>query len=53
VHHLHIWSLSTTENVLTAHVTVNAHLDFNDKLAVVRDIKHQLKHAGIQHSTIE
>ncbi|MBD0351258.1 MAG: cation transporter, partial [Flavisolibacter sp.] len=25
----------------------------NDKLAVVRDIKHQLKHAGIQHSTIE
>ncbi|MDQ3845376.1 MAG: cation diffusion facilitator family transporter [Bacteroidota bacterium] len=53
VHHLHIWSLSTTENALTAHVAVNDHLDFNDKLAVVRDIKHQLKHAGIQHSTIE
>ncbi len=53
VQHLHIWSLSTTENALTAHVTIDNKLSFEEKLEVVKEIKHELKHHNIQHSTIE
>jgi len=53
VHHIHIWALSTTENALTAHAVINHSLPFEKKLEVVKEIKHQLEHHNIQHSTIE
>lgn len=53
VHHVHIWALSTTENALTAHIAVAESLSFEEKLAVVRRVKHELLHHNIQHSTIE
>ena len=53
VEHVHIWPLSTTENALTAHVTLNEELSFDSKLKVIEDIKHQLLHHNIHHSTIE
>ncbi len=53
VHHVHVWAMSTTENALTAHVAVNSELSFNEKLNVVHEIKHELHHQNIQHSTIE
>jgi cobalt-zinc-cadmium efflux system protein len=53
VHHVHIWALSTTENALTAHIVVAECLSFEEKLAVVRRVKHELLHHHIQHSTIE
>jgi len=53
VHHVHVWSLSTTENALTAHVVIDEQLTFEEKLQVVREIKHQLEHENIHHSTIE
>lgn len=53
VHHVHIWALSTTENALTAHVSLNEDLNFNEKMSTVKDLKHELMHHQIQHSTIE
>ena len=53
VEHVHVWSLSTTENALTAHVTVDDKLTFEEKLSVVKHIKHELEHSTIHHSTIE
>ena len=53
VEHVHVWPLSTTENALTAHVTINENLSFDEKLNVIEDIRHELLHHNIHHSTIE
>jgi cobalt-zinc-cadmium efflux system protein len=53
VNHVHIWSLSTTENALTAHVIVNESLSFEEKLRVIETVKHELQHHSIHHSTLE
>lgn len=53
VHHVHVWSLSTTENPLTAHVVIDEQLLFEKKLLVIGEIKHELEHYNIHHSTIE
>ena len=53
VHHVHVWSISTTENALTAHVVIDEQLPFEEKLRVIAEIKHQLAHHDIHHSTLE
>jgi cobalt-zinc-cadmium efflux system protein len=53
VHHVHIWPISTTENALTAHVIIDDNLGFDEKLRVIRKLKHELSHHQIHHSTIE
>jgi len=53
VHHIHVWALSTTENALTAHVSLNEALSFNEKMKLVQNLKHELMHHHIHHSTIE
>lgn len=53
VHHIHIWPLSTTENALTAHIKINDSLAFDQKMIVIRNLRHSLEHQNIQHSTIE
>ncbi len=52
-HHIHIWALSTTENALTAHICINETLDFDEKMKLVQNLKHELMHNKIHHSTIE
>lgn len=53
VYHVHAWSISTTENALTAHVVIDETLPFSEKINVIQTIKHELEHHNIQHSTIE
>jgi len=53
VRHVHIWSLSTTENALTAQISVDDRLPFAEKIKVVNNLKHELEHHNIHHSTIE
>ena len=53
VYHVHVWSISTTENALTAHVVVDEQLPFDQKLQIIEKIKHELQHHNIHHSTIE
>ena len=53
LHHMHIWAMSTTENALTTHLVLDDKLDFDKKMKVVHEIKHQLLHNNIHHATIE
>lgn len=53
VHHVHIWAISTTENSLTAHVLLEENLNFEQKMMAIKEIKHELQHCNIHHSTIE
>ncbi len=53
LHHLHIWAISTTENALTAHVRLNEALNFEEKIKLIQEIKHELLHNNINHATIE
>jgi cobalt-zinc-cadmium efflux system protein len=53
IDHIHVWSLSTTENALTAHVLLNEKLNFEERIKLVHKIKHELEHLNIHHSTIE
>lgn len=53
MHHMHIWSMSTTENALTAHLLLEDKLSFDEKMKVVHKVKHELLHNNIQHATIE
>ncbi len=52
VHHIHIWALSTTENALTAHLVIdqNAITSFSQ---IKEELRHELQHMDIQHSTFE
>lgn len=50
IHHLHVWSLSTTENAMTVHVVIN-HTSQLDR--IIFAVKHQAELFGISHSTVE
>jgi cobalt-zinc-cadmium efflux system protein len=51
VHHVHCWSLSPRENLLTLHATVTTQADHN---AILAQTLHVLaKHFGITHATIQ
>lgn len=53
IHHTHIWAMSTTQNALTTHLTLSESLSFEEKMKLVHDIKHRLRHHHIHHATIE
>ncbi|MEJ6981787.1 cation diffusion facilitator family transporter [Pedobacter sp. P351] len=53
VHHIHIWPLSTTENALTAHIRINDSLTFDQKMMVIKSLRHSLEHQNVHHSTFE
>ena len=51
IHHLHIWSLSTTETALTVHLVVHDECDRDKLIRQANAYVHQL--FGISHSTIQ
>ena len=53
VGHVHVWPLSTTENALTAHVMLTESLNFDEQFQVMANIRHELAHHNIHHTTIE
>lgn len=53
VDHVHIWAMSTTENALTAHLTVKPDLTNNQVVMVKKEVRHELEHLGIEHATLE
>ncbi len=50
VHHIHIWSISTTENALTAHIVLD---DLNTADEVKQIIRNRLQENNINHITLE
>lgn len=53
IHHLHVWALSSSQSALTVHVVLKDNIAFENFLIIKKEIKHDLKHENIQHSTIE
>lgn len=53
LHHVHIWAVSTTENALTAHVTIAPGLSAEEVERVKHDLKHLLESLNIVHATLE
>ncbi|MGN7721103.1 cation diffusion facilitator family transporter [Chitinophaga sp. 22620] len=53
LHHVHIWAVSTTENALTAHVTVQPGLTAAQVATLKTKLKHVLHHMNITHCTLE
>jgi cobalt-zinc-cadmium efflux system protein len=51
--HIHVWPLSTTENALTGHVVVSKDLSAEEVESVKSDVKNELIHMKISHSTLE
>ena len=50
VHHIHIWTISTTENALTAHIVLKQPEGMQE---VKHLIRHRLEDFGIGHATLE
>lgn len=55
IHHIHIWALSTNINAITAHIKLKKDYNYssNDISKLKNDLKHQLEHENIHHSTLE
>lgn len=53
IHHIHAWALSTKINALTAHILVNKNLSMQKVDELKKEIKHELEHLNIHHSTLE
>ncbi len=53
VHHLHVWSLSSTENAMTVHIIPKNNGNLEELTSVKQSVKEELIHENIQHVTIE
>ncbi|EKO33054.1 MULTISPECIES: cation diffusion facilitator family transporter [Leptospira] len=53
IHHIHIWSLSTTENALTAHLVLKNGLSFDHQRIIKSKAREILKGLKIAHVTLE
>jgi cobalt-zinc-cadmium efflux system protein len=52
-HHIHIWAISTTQNALTGHLVLSEKLNNIEISKIKAQIKHELEHLNIQHTTLE
>ncbi|TGK36036.1 cation transporter [Leptospira gomenensis] len=53
IHHIHIWSLSTTENALTAHLVLKNGLPWEKQRNIKDKVREVLKTLRISHVTLE
>ncbi|MET4083961.1 cobalt-zinc-cadmium efflux system protein [Pedobacter sp. UYP30] len=53
VHHIHVWAISTTQNALTAHLTVENDTTMLQIQKIKEEVKHHLQHENIHHPTLE
>ncbi|PJZ51903.1 cation diffusion facilitator family transporter [Leptospira adleri] len=53
IHHIHIWSLSTTENALTAHLVLQNDLTSERRRMIKSEARAILKELKIAHATLE
>lgn len=53
VHDLHVWSITSGANALTAHVVVSGELSVREAERILREISHEMEHLGITHMTLQ
>ncbi len=53
IHDLHVWSITSGLNALSAHVVVDGDLTVAESGALLAELEHVLEHQNIHHSTIQ
>jgi cobalt-zinc-cadmium efflux system protein len=53
IHHMHVWAISTTENALTMHILLKDSNELFNSEKIKNNVKHNLLHLNIQHTTLE
>lgn len=53
LHDLHFWTMDGHYNVMTLHVVVDEHQSVDQREKIKREVKHELRHLEVQHSTVE
>ena len=53
IHHIHIWTIEGNYNYLTAHIYIDKNITREEEEMLKKEIKHQLLHLNINHSTLE
>lgn len=53
VHDLHIWSITSGANALTAHIVVSGELSVREAEQIMAEISHEMEHLGITHTTLQ
>ena len=53
IHHTHIWSIDSLNNVLTAHIVVSDNATSGELAEIRKKIKKITESLGLEHSTIE
>lgn len=53
IHHAHIWSLDSINNVMTAHLVVEDNINIKEIEKIKKDVKELLSPLSLEHSTIE
>lgn len=53
VHDVHIWSITSNYNALTAHIVVDGSMDVYGTEALIHKIEHMLEHKDIKHVTLQ
>lgn len=53
IHDLHVWSVTSGQNELSCHITVDGDMTVERSQILLRTIEHELEHKGIGHVTIQ
>ncbi len=53
IHHIHVWSMDGTTNVMTCHILLNTDLKEKEIIKLKNDLKEYLKKYNIDHVTLE
>ena len=53
VHDLHVWSITSGANALTAHIVVSGELSVREAERIMAEISHEMEHLGITHTTLQ
>lgn len=53
IHDLHVWSVTSGQNVLSCHIIVDGQMTIEESQQLLRTIEHDLEHKNIGHVTIQ
>ena len=53
VHDLHVWSITSGANALTAHIVVSGELSVREAERIMAEISHEMERLGITHTTLQ
>lgn len=52
-HHLHVWSITSGVNAMSAHIVVHGTLNVHETQKIISRIEHEMKHENIDHVTVQ